>query len=229
MEIKLLGNIIPSRVPDFSNKNVRGPKDVKAELRLEVNMDEEKGRKPRMRDGRPTPDIHGVRMKQATRVRMDILRAYVDGTLLDWDNEILEAINFLDHLLREYPSKNLINLRSSYFWQPKPNVLGNVENLGGGVEAWKGVYQSLRMAEGKKLVINADVSNACFWRTYQISQIFYEMVGSKDPIVFQVKMSKGPDASGDPWGWKVLKRFVKCHVHTWRPTTGVCKYTLKLL
>lgn len=52
----------------------------------------------------------------------------------------LTATDFLDHLLREVPSKRLIAVKRSFF------ARGNVRRvlLGGGVEAMKGVYQSIR-------------------------------------------------------------------------------------
>ena len=57
----------------------------------------------------------------------------------------MRSSDFLDHLIRETPSKLLINLRRSYFARhgdPRDRYL-----VGYGVEAMKGVYQSIRMAE----------------------------------------------------------------------------------
>ena len=54
-------------------------------------------------------------------------------------------VGFLDHLLRELPSKTLINLRRSYF--ARHAVSEERTLLGGGIEAMKGVYQSIRLAE----------------------------------------------------------------------------------
>ena len=51
----------------------------------------------------------------------------------------------MDHLLRETPKKVHINFRRSYFARaPDRN---DTYNVGQGVEAMKGVYQSLRAAE----------------------------------------------------------------------------------
>ena len=54
-------------------------------------------------------------------------------------------LGFLDHVLRETPSKNLINLRRSYFSRTGPSQ--DRALLGGGIEAMRGIYQSIRMAE----------------------------------------------------------------------------------
>ena len=53
----------------------------------------------------------------------------------------LTAVDFLDHLLREYPSSNLLALRRSFF-----DEKGDFKDLGNGVLAFKGVYQSIRPA-----------------------------------------------------------------------------------
>lgn len=60
---------------------------------------------------------------------------------------MLTVADFLDHLLRETPSKKLINLRRSYFaHQPADSM-----KLSGGIDAIKGVYQSLRAVEVRSL------------------------------------------------------------------------------
>lgn len=56
---------------------------------------------------------------------------------------LLTCLDFLDHLLRETPSKNLINVRRSYFGRTTQER----EMIGRAVEAMKGVYQSIRVAQ----------------------------------------------------------------------------------
>lgn len=50
---------------------------------------------------------------------------------------------FLDHLLREDPSKRMIAIKRSFFH----NKITSRASIGGGVEAMKGVYQSIRAAQ----------------------------------------------------------------------------------
>ena len=54
-------------------------------------------------------------------------------------------LDFIDHILREMPSRRLINLKRSYF----SRVANSTERtlIGGGIEAMKGVYQTIRAAE----------------------------------------------------------------------------------
>ena len=114
-------------------------------LRITVDLDKENGRPPKMKKGQAQPDIHRVEIKHADRVRLASLHAYLNEQG-QFDEEIIKGINFLDHLLREDPSKRLTNLRRSYF-TPENDEGKQMSTIGGGVEAIKGVYQSLRLAE----------------------------------------------------------------------------------
>ena len=92
----------------------------------------------------------------------------------------------------------------------------------------KGVYQSIRLAEvpssvlhvyagcllhiqGKRLVVNVDVSNSCFWHPTNFSRLAFNLSGEKDergPGPFQVvasRQSDGREAQLLP----MLKRLVR--------------------
>lgn len=165
--------------------NLRSPSDFKQELRINVNLDEERGERPR-----PNHDnIHKVRIVKAKneKINMATIQAYLDGKI-DFDNSVLEAISrcpsciwcpnandsdFLDHLLRETPSKKLINLRRSYFARTGESQDRSL--LGGGIEAMKGVYQSLRMAEVCSFLVKSQLSlltplRASAWSSMLTSQ-----------------------------------------------------------
>ena len=104
----------------------------------QVDLDADRGITPR--EGHS--NIHRVKIRRTSKINLQVLQSYLDGRY-QFDTTVLEAINFLDHLLRETPSKNLINIKRSYFArEPGDRML-----LNGGVEAMKGVYQSLRAAQ----------------------------------------------------------------------------------
>jgi hypothetical protein len=56
---------------------------------------------------------------------------------------VLTLVDFLDHLLRETPSKTLHAVKRSYFGRTTQER----EMIGRAVEAMKGVYQSIRAAQ----------------------------------------------------------------------------------
>lgn len=111
-----------------------------------MDLDKELDRRPRQRNGQVVEDSHRVEIKYAGTIRLDSLRAYL-GSQTTFDENVLQGINFLDHLLREDPSKRLTQLRRSYFEPTPTQGASQLATIGGGVEAIKGVYQSLRMGE----------------------------------------------------------------------------------
>lgn len=52
-----------------------------------------------------------------------------------------------------------VNIKKPYFDRNSEQP----ESVGGGVEAMHGIYQSIRMADGKRMVVNIDVSHTFFW------------------------------------------------------------------
>ena len=129
-------------------------KDYK-DLRLMVDLDAEEGRSSS--DGRNTFRLH---IKFTRELNPSIIQAFLDKKV-QMSNDVAEAIMFMDHLLREGPasSPQFLTVRRSLFKRQ-----GTRQDLGGSVEVWRGIYQSMRLAQGQKLIINLDVANTCFWR-----------------------------------------------------------------
>lgn len=135
----------------FDGNRIGWATSKKPENNFLVDLDAEKGRTPNP----DKPNIHRVGIRFAKKIQLATVRAYLDGTM-DFDNGVLEGVNFLDHLLRESPSKTLINLRRSYF--ARHPVSEERTLLGGGIEAMKGVYQSIRLAE---VLLSFFMSTSC--------------------------------------------------------------------
>ena len=125
----------------------------------------------------PPPSREGntfrVVIKKTAVLRLSVLQSYLDGRT-DLSEAVINAITFLDHLLRETPSKGLVTLRRSFF----DRTTDQRSSLGYGVEAMKGVYQSIRAAQGQQMVVNVDVSNAVFWNESSIMNISRELTGA---------------------------------------------------
>ena len=163
--------------------------------KLKVNLDD--GKQPRTdRAGNIVSNEHRVELRATKRVRLDTIRAYLTGQG-DFKDDTLEAINFLDHVLREHPAQRLFNFRRAYF----PRTGGQKAQLTGGVEAVRGVYQSIRTVEGAKLVINADASNTVFWMEQSIDILANDIVNNLDNIC-----RNGPPNLA---AYKILKRLSK--------------------
>lgn len=87
----------------------------------------------------------------------------------------LTITDFLDHLLREYPSTKFLSIKRSFY-----DESGSYKDLGQGVTAFKGVYQAIRPAIGRGLVVNVDVSNTCFWSRISYMGMALEILDCRD-------------------------------------------------
>ena len=65
--------------------------------------------------------------------------------------------------------------------------------------------------QGRKLVINVDVANSCFWHTTSILQLAFQLSGQGNWQVFEQWMVKSFETknSNAPIMWKFLKRLSK--------------------
>ncbi|KAL8696034.1 MAG: hypothetical protein Q9224_003008 [Gallowayella concinna] len=170
-----LKNRIPGGTKEWiydGNKIAWSKQNIATELRMSIDLDQERGRDTSTISER---DVHNVFVKKTARVDLANIYAYLNGKI-DFGPGVIDAINFLDHLIRESPSKQHINIRKSYF----DRNTGQKDNLGGGVEAMRGIYQSIRMAEGKRMVVNVDVSHTCFWNKSTFPMIVNQLSGHMD-------------------------------------------------
>ncbi|KAH1338083.1 hypothetical protein KXX67_000930 [Aspergillus fumigatus] len=113
-----------------------------------------------MEQGRPAgkaSNTFRLTVRPTKTVNLAVLNSWLTGRT-SMSEAVLEALNFLDHVLREHPSGKFLAIRRSFF---DPN--GENQDLGNGVLAFKGVYQAIRPALGRGLIVNVDVSNSCFW------------------------------------------------------------------
>ncbi|PIA98245.1 Protein argonaute [Cercospora beticola] len=175
-------------------------KPLAREVRLTVDLDVEQGRQPKVKSDK---NIFRVHIRQTNKVGFQSLMAHLQGKA-SFDNTCLEAINFADHLLRETPSKKFVSIKRSFF--PKG---GQPVDLGGGVNALKGVYQSLRLVHPGRLSVNMDVANGTFWQAIPLVQAAVLFCGARDPADLAAQLNRGGEKG---LKGKQLKRMRKLHV-----------------
>jgi eukaryotic translation initiation factor 2C len=153
------------------NKLAWSIKDLK-EQRIMVDLDAAEG-KP----SRGDRNTFRLRITPAKKMDVGVIQSFLDGRVAR-NVPVLEAINFLDHLLREGPANNpnFVAVRRSFFARN-----GERSDLGGAVEVFRGVYQSLRLAEGKKMIINVDVANTTFWKPNALISAITQNQKMRDP------------------------------------------------
>ncbi|KAL6506440.1 argonaute 5 [Orobanche gracilis] len=102
-----------------------------------------------------------VSIKFASKADLHHLQQFIKGRQLDVPQETLQ---FLDVVLRQKPSDSYEVVGRSFF-SPK---LGDVGELGNGLEYWKGFYQSLRPTQ-MGLSLNIDMSARAFYEPILVS------------------------------------------------------------
>ncbi|KAF3906153.1 hypothetical protein ABW20_dc0100583 [Dactylellina cionopaga] len=152
------------------------------ELNIIIDLDDDdtSGR-PRHSDNK-----FRVRIRKTSRVPLQCTEAYVKGKYA-MDNEVLVGFNFLDHLLRETPAKHFITIKRSFFKH------AGAQSLDGGVEAWKGIFQSIRPAQGGHLTINVDVAAAVFWTESTVLGCVQKLfkIGTPEELVNRLRTEHG--------------------------------------
>lgn len=154
-------------------------------VRVMVDLDVEEG-KPPSRDGKNAFRVHITPTK---KLDLSALKAYTEGKI-QYNVNVMEAINFMDHLLREGPSRNqrLVPIKRSFFARN-----GDRQDLGGAVEVFRGVYQTMRPAQGNKVIINLDVAISSFWKPQALLPAIVEKNRWRDINDLQRRFQDGPN------------------------------------
>lgn len=186
------------------NKLAWNLKPITREVRLTVDLDAEEGKTPRP-GGKENK--HRIMIRQTNRVRLDVLMGYLEGKIT-FDNSCLEAITFLDHLLREYPSLRYTTIKRMFFARGQERF-----TLGSAVEAFKGVYQSMRIVHGgpgqkARVSINLDVANGTFWSEGLLHMAAVQLTGRRDVADLVTALRQGDKSSAA----QNMKKMRKLHV-----------------
>ncbi|KAM3550059.1 hypothetical protein MY1884_008443 [Beauveria asiatica] len=134
----------------------------RGELRFTVNLDE--GRVPPQQKPTRSNNVFHVTLRKTTEVQMAALKGYLEQRV-QFNNAVSEALNFVDHLIRQWPSQNLLAIKRNFY---KLQAKGRPLMDGSLVEVHKGTYASVRLSHnlnrgGVGLALNADIANTCFW------------------------------------------------------------------
>ncbi|KAF9638526.1 putative eukaryotic translation initiation factor 2c protein [Lasiodiplodia theobromae] len=192
-----------------------------ADANLDVDLDVERGRD--VRPERKGKNKHRFSMRCTKTLRFDLLGAYLAGKT-DYANEITEyvplltfqqpsvmltcfyrAIIFLDHLMRETPSTKFTQIKKSFFARGQSRA-----PLGGAVEAFKGVFSSMRVATNPAnkpcLTVTVDVANGTFFQEAKLQDAVLQMLNIPNPQAF---LGAYQQAVGKGWDKSMMKTNLK--------------------
>lgn len=151
----------------------------RGELRFTVDLDE--GKRPQGAPVRDGARFH-VTLRATTEVQVSAIRGYLDHKV-QFNSGVQVALNFLDHLLRQWPSQHMTAIKRNFYSdtaQGRPLLDGHV------LEVHKGIYASIRLSHniaqgGTGLALNVDVANTVFWTGPQpVDQLMCNYLGICD-------------------------------------------------
>ncbi|KAF9460917.1 argonaute-like protein [Collybia nuda] len=106
--------------------------------------------------GARPPKIYKIKLVKVAEINPEVLQRFIEGEQSQ-DNQVLTAIMALNVVIRMEPNQKYpFNVRSFFTNQ-------EVRPIGGGIELWRGYFQSVRPAMGKML-INVDISTGMMYK-----------------------------------------------------------------
>lgn len=207
----------------FDGRKLAWSRNNIPELRTQVDMDREQGRQPHPQRG---PDVVYIIIKRTTTIRLQALQAYLLGKM-GWDDHVLECMNFLDHVMREWPAQHMVAIKRNLY--PKNGYEQALLDNQRWLIAIKGIYSSIRTnssirSGGFGLGINVDIANTAFWSPDQTSLAhlvyFFLRSSSREfrdcddrQIADALRPERVTDGSRQGWGkpqlFKTLERMKK--------------------
>ncbi|KAF8889797.1 argonaute-like protein [Infundibulicybe gibba] len=126
---------------------------------------------PRAGGGTSTrpPKLYKVRLTKVAQINPEVLSRFIAGQNSQ-DNEVLTALTALNVVIRMDPtSKFPFNVRS--FFTPDGR-----RAVGGGIELWRGYFQSVRPTMDR-LVVNVDISTGMMFKPGPLIDLCLEVLG----------------------------------------------------
>lgn len=102
------------------------------------------------------PPAYRIIVRKSKTINLQVLQKWLEKKG-SFDERVLEALNFMDHLLREYPSTKYTPVKRA-FYDPK----GESRNFDSTLDLRKGFYQAIRPAlvsDSSILGLHAQFSN----------------------------------------------------------------------
>ncbi|KAI9140772.1 PAZ domain-containing protein [Paraphysoderma sedebokerense] len=113
--------------------------------------------------------IFKVKVQKVAEIYMEELHRFIDGKA-DFTGNVQTSIMALDILFRHFPAMGHPVIGRSFFLRDR------AVPLGGGVEMWRGIFQSVRPGSGK-LFLNVDVAASAFVRPLQLPDYVADVLG----------------------------------------------------
>jgi eukaryotic translation initiation factor 2C len=126
--------------------------------------------------GARPPKVYKMKLTKVAEINTELLHRFIAGQQSQ-DNAVLTAIMALNVVIRMGPNQKYpFNVRS--FFTPEGK-----RSIGGGMELWRGFFQSIRPSENQ-MYINIDIATGIMYRSGPLLELFMEFFKQKDPAAF---------------------------------------------
>ncbi|KUL90632.1 hypothetical protein ZTR_00121 [Talaromyces verruculosus] len=152
------------------------------------------------------PPAYRIIVRKSKTINLQVLQNWLEKKG-SFDERVLEALNFMDHLLREYPSTKYTPVKRA-FYDPK----GESRNFDSTLDLRKGFYQAIRPALGGNLVVNVDSVLCAFWRQVSLASLADGLLKNFSWGKTAQDMKRKNVNTQNPFAGYV---YSKAHVHVW--------------
>lgn len=128
--------------------------------------------------GRP-PKVYQIKVTKVAVINPEILQRFIQGEQSQ-DNNVSTALMALNVAIRMAPNQKYpFNTRSFFTEDGK-------RPLRGGIELWRGYFQSIRPSMGK-MIINLDISTGLMYKPGPLIGLCLDFFGKNDPNILSPK------------------------------------------
>ncbi|KAF5344152.1 hypothetical protein D9758_008884 [Tetrapyrgos nigripes] len=125
------------------------------------------------KSGSKGPKVYKVRLTHVATINPEVLQRFIAGKQ-SIDNAVLTSITALNVVIRMEPTmKYPFNVRSFF-------TNRETKDIGGGLELWRGYFQSVRPGVGS-MYINIDISTGTMYKTGPLLSLCLEFLRKSNP------------------------------------------------
>ncbi|KAF8173272.1 argonaute-like protein [Pholiota molesta] len=156
------------------------------------------------------PRVFNITLTKVDTINTEILRLFTSGKQ-SWDENVAKALMAYNIALRMKPNlNNPFRGRSFFIDQDRCPI-------GGGLEVWRGIFQSVRPAI-ERLIVNVDLANTIMYKEGPLIHLCNEFLG-RPAKLSPLYLAPGHAGFPDAYTLSRLKRFIT-HLRIVVPTTG---------
>ncbi|KAJ5749032.1 uncharacterized protein N7511_010728 [Penicillium nucicola] len=139
-------------------------------------------------------------IRQKRKLNLGVISHWLQGNH-ELDEYVIEALSFLDHLLREWPTKEFAAIKRAFFFDDlgdrhalKQEFYQPLQNMGASV--YRGIYQAIRPTPNG-LILNVDVAHCVFYSRITLMGYLMNATGCNDFSTLIRRLRPQKDASGN--------------------------------